>query len=154
MPAFAQALIDAGWRLHQELVWVKDVFVLGHSDYHYQHEPIFYGYGPGAGRPGRGDHEGTRWHGDHSQSSVLPFDRPKRSEEHPTMKPVELVAYCLGNSSAVGEAVLDPFVGSGTTIIAAEQLGRRCYAMEIDPRYVAVTIKRWEAFTGRKAVQL
>lgn len=151
---FALALVASGWRIHEELVWVKDVFVLGHSDYHYRHEPIFYGYAPGAGRPGRGKHEGTRWFGDHSQSTVFEVPRPKRSEEHPTMKPVELVAGCLINSTPSGGLVLEPFSGSGTTIIAAEQLGRRCYGMEIDPRYVAVAIKRWEDFTGRKAEQL
>jgi DNA modification methylase len=143
------AIVAAGFRLHEELVWVKDVFVLGHSDYHYQHEPIFYGYAPGNGRPGRGRHEGTRWYGDHAQASVFMVDRPKRSEQHPTMKPVALVASMVANSTPVYGAVLDPFVGSGSTIIAAEQLGRRCYAMDIDPRYVAVAIERWENFTGR-----
>jgi len=145
------AIAASGWEFRQELVWVKDVFVLGHSDYHFRHEPIFFGYAPGEGRPGRGNHEGTRWYGDHSQDSVLEFPRPKRSSEHPTMKPEALVAYCLGNSTTPGQIVYDPFVGSGTTIIAAETLGRRCYAMEIDPRYVAVAIKRWEDFTGRTA---
>jgi len=149
--AYQLALVASGFRLHEELIWVKDVFVLGHSDYHYQHEPIFYGYAPGVGRPGRGRHSGTRWYGDNAQSSVLPFDRPKRSEEHPTMKPVELVAHCLANSTPLSGSVLDPFVGSGSTIIASEQLGRRCYATEIDPRYVQVAIERWQAFSGRKA---
>ena len=149
--AYQQAIVTAGWRMHQELVWVKDVFVLGHSDYHYQHEPIFYGYGPGPGRPGRGRHAGTRWYGDHSQTSVLAFDRPKRSTEHPTMKPVDLVAHCLVNSTPARGSVYDPFVGSGTTIIAAEQLARRCFAMEIDPRYAQVAIERWQAFTGGEA---
>ena len=149
MPAYAQSLVDAGWRLHQELVWVKDVFVLGHSDYHYQHEPIFYGYAPGRGRPGRGNHEGTHWHGDHSQSSVLNFDRPKRSEEHPTMKPEALVSYCLGNSTLVGGLVLDLFAGSGTTLIAADQLKRRAFLMEIDPRYCDVIRQRYADFTGQ-----
>jgi DNA modification methylase len=148
------AILASGFRLHEELVWVKDVFVLGHSDYHYQHEPIFYGYAPGAGRPGRGRHPGSRWYGDNSQSSILAFDRPKRSEEHPTMKPVELVAHCLANSTPAGGSVLDGFVGSGSTLIAAEQLDRRCYAVEIDPRYVAVAVARWEQFTGRTAEQI
>ena len=151
---FQLAIVAAGFRLHEELVWVKDVFVLGHSDYHYQHEPIFYGYAPGPGRPGRGKHEGTNWYGGNGAASVFEVARPKRSESHPTMKPVELVAAMVANSTALGGGVLDPFSGSGTTIIAAEQLGRRCYAMEIDPRYVAVAIKRWEDFTGRKSERL
>jgi site-specific DNA-methyltransferase (adenine-specific) len=127
--------------------------VLGHSDYHYKHEPILYGYTPGPGRPGRGKHEGTHWYGGNAEVSVLEFARPKRSEEHPTMKPVDLVAYCIGNSSQRGESVYDPFAGSGSTIIAAEQLGRRCLAMEIDPVYAQVAKERWEAFTGREAVR-
>ncbi len=151
---FWRAIVDAGWQFHEELVWVKDSMVLGHSDYHFQHEPILYGYAPGEGRSGRGKHAGSRWYGDHSQTSVLTFDRPKRSEEHPTMKPVALVGAVLVNSTPMGGGVLDPFSGSGSTIIAAETLGRRCYAMEIDPRYVAVAIKRWEDFTGAKAVRL
>jgi site-specific DNA-methyltransferase (adenine-specific) len=152
--AYQLALLDSGFRLHEELIWVKDAFVLGHSDYHYAHEPIFYGYAPGSGRPGRGRHAGSRWYGDNSQSSVLAYDRPKRSEEHPTMKPVALVAHCLANSTPAGGSVLDPFVGSGSTIVAAEQLGRRCYATDIDPRYAAVAMARWESFTGETAVQI
>lgn len=152
MPEYAQAIVDAGWQLHQELVWVKDVFVLGHSDYHYQHEPIFYGYSAGGdGRPGRGKHAGTRWYGDARKTSVLMFDRPKRSSEHPTMKPEALIEHCLSNSTPPGATVLDMFLGSGSTLIAAERLGRRCYGMDIDPRYVQVAIERWEAFTGRTA---
>lgn len=146
-----QAIIAAGWQFHQELVWVKDVFVLGHSDYHFQHEPIFYGYAPGEGRPGRGAHDGTRWFGDHKQTSILNFDRPKRSTEHPTMKPESLVEHCLANSTRPGDLVLDLFLGSGTTLIASERIGRRCRGMEIDPRYVAVAIERWEKFTGKTA---
>jgi DNA modification methylase len=142
---------DAGWQIHQELVWVKDRFVLGHSDYHFRHEPILYGWMPGEGRSGRGSHEGTRWYGDHSQSTVFEIPRPSRSEEHPTMKPPALVAACLTTSSRAGDVVLELFAGSGSTVMAAEQLGRRCYAMEIDPRYADVTVRRWEDFTGKKA---
>jgi DNA modification methylase len=151
---FLQALAAVDWRVHQELVWVKDAFVLGHSDYHYQHEPILYGYLPGAGRPGRGRHTGSTWQGDHAKSSVLAFDRPRRSETHPTMKPVALVAHCLANSAPAGGLVLDPFLGSGSTLIAAEQLGLACLGMELDPRYVQVAIERWQAFTGREAVRV
>jgi DNA modification methylase len=151
---FRAALSETGWRLHQELVWVKDTFVLGHSDYHYGHEPILYAYAPGAGRPGRGKHEGSRWFGGNAQSSVLAFDRPRRSEDHPTMKPTGLVEACLRNSSLARSVVLDPFLGSGTTLVAAERLGRRCYGLELNPQYIAVAVRRWEDFTGRKAEQI
>ncbi len=149
--AFHQAAIDAGWRLHQELVWMKGTIVLGHSDYHYAHEPILYGYVPGAGRPGRGAHPGTRWYGDNAQSSVLEYPKPAASREHPTAKPVALVAQCLSNSSAPGDLVYEPFAGGGSTLVAAEMLGRRCYAIEIDPRYAQVTVERWKALTGQEA---
>ena len=149
--AFHEAVQAVGWRIHQELVWSKGSIVLGHSDYHYSHEPILYGYVPGPGRPGRGRHEGTKWYGDHAQSSVLEYPKPVASLDHPTMKPVGLVSQCLANSTARGDLVFDCFLGSGTTLIAAEQLGRRCFAMEIEPAYVQVAIKRWEAFTGKTA---
>ena len=145
---FLLAIREVGWRLHQELVWVKNSIVLGHSDYHYAHEPILYGYTPGPGRPGRGAHAGTRWYGDNSASSVLAYDKPSRNLEHPTMKPVGLVSECLVNSTRSGDLVYEPFAGSGSTLIAAEQLGRRCYGIEIDPAYAQVTIERWQAFTG------
>ena len=89
---FRQQLDAAGWRFHEALVWVKDVFVLGHSDYHYRHEDVLYGHLPGEGRPGRGRHAGTRWRGDNAQDSVFEVARPKRSEDHPCMKPVGLIA--------------------------------------------------------------
>jgi len=138
----------AGWRYHQEIVWRKDQMVLGHSDYQYIHEPLLYGYLPGRGRPGRGSHVGTRWFGDHSQVSVIDCPRPKRSEEHPTMKPVALIERCLHNSSRPGSNVLDPFGGSGSTLIACEQAGRVAYLCEIDPRYVDVTCRRYQEHTG------
>lgn len=148
---FWRAIVAAGWQFHQELVWVKDSMVLGYSDYHFQHEPILYGYAPTTGRAGRGRHKGSRWNGDNSQKSVFTVERPKRSEEHPTMKPVALIEPMLRNSSPIGGVVLEPFAGSGSTIIASQQIGRRCYSMDIDPRYVAVAIERWENFTGQKA---
>jgi DNA modification methylase len=140
---FGNQFLVAGWHLHETLVWVKDSMVLGHSDYHYRHEPILYGW------------KGKRatWHGDRTQTSVLEVPRPKRSEQHPTMKPVELITRCLQNSSGPGELGYEPFCGSGSTIIAAQQLGRKCYAMEIDPVYCDVAVKRWEDFTGDKAVR-
>lgn len=139
---FGVRYLAQGWRLHQTLTWVKDSMVLGHSDYHYKHEPILFGYKGGGGRRGRG---GEGWYGDNSQTSVLVFDRPKASEEHPTMKPVELVAYCLKNSSPVNGIVYDGFGGSGTTMVAGEQLGRRTRLIELDPRYCAVILERMSA---------
>ncbi len=146
---FLTAISEAGWELHETLVWVKDVFVLGHSDYHYRHEPILYGYLPGPGRPGRGRHDGSRWRGDHAQSTVFEVARPTRSEQHPTMKPVELIEQHLRNSSLRDEIVYDPFAGSGSTMIAAENLNRRCYAMEIDPAYCDVTRQRYADYTNQ-----
>lgn len=128
---FAQVLRRLGIR-RQTLAWVKDVFVLGHSDYHYRHETLFYGW-----KPGKRHEPPTR-----DQDSVWEIPRPKRSEEHLTMKPVELVARSLRNSSEPGDLVYDPFCGSGTTIIAAEQLGRLACAVELAPKYVAVILER------------
>src|SRR5438132_11791546 len=119
--------------------------VLGHADYHYRHEPILYGYKPGPGRWGRG-HQG--WHGGNDQDSVWEVPRPAASRDHPTAKPVELVTRCLRNSSGRGDRVLDPFAGSGPVLVAAELLGRRAFAMEIDPAYCDVILRRWEQVTG------
>ena len=136
-------VIDAiGWQIHQELIWVKDSMVLGHSDYHYKHEPILYGFTPGPGRSGRGKHEGTRWRGDHAQVSVFDIPRPKRNEEHPTMKPPELVEAMLKNSTRQGDMVYDGFTGSGTTLVACERLGRIGRGIELSPGYAAVSIQR------------
>jgi len=132
---FGRAFVEAGWKLHQTLIWVKDAFVLGHSHYHFQHEPILYGWTPG-------EH---RWYGGRDKASVLAFDRPRVNDEHPTSKPVALVAHCISNSSKPGDVGYEPFCGSGTTLLAAEQVGRLCLAMELDPRYVAVTLERLAA---------
>lgn len=151
---FLTAIRDAGWVLHQGLVWRKNRMVLGHSDYHYAHEPIFYGWIPhpdleGAkGRPGRGAHHGTRWYGGNDQTTVLEYDSPARSEEHPTMKPVAMIEAFLTNSTQRGTVVYDGFAGSGSTLIACEQTARRCVAMEIDPGYCDVIRDRYEAFVG------
>ena len=145
---FAVVLLRLG-AFRQRLVWVKDRFVLGHSDYHYRHEDIYFGYVPGAtGRRGRG---GEGWFSDNSQDSVLDVPRPSANKEHPTIKPVDLVARCLNNSSRPGWLVGEPFGGSGTTLIAAEQLGRNARVIELDPRYCDVIVKRWETLTGQKA---
>lgn len=155
---FLLAMREAGMRIRQTIIWVKDRFVLGRTDFHYRHEPVLYG------DLGEKDHEpivygwaeGERhaFYGGRRLDTVWEIARPSASREHPTMKPVELVARALEYSSRPGDAVYDPFVGSGTTLIAAEQLGRRCLAMEIDPRYAQVTIDRWEAFTGQAAVKI
>jgi hypothetical protein len=147
-----RAIDGAGWRVHQQLIWLKDRIVPGHSDWQEQHETIVYGYSPGAGRPGRGRHPGSRWFGGNEASSVLAFPRPARSPDHPTAKPVGLVEACLANTTRPGDWVWDPFVGSGTTLLAAERIARRCAAVEIEPRFAALAIARWEAYTGRQAV--
>jgi DNA modification methylase len=146
---FRQQLDAAGWRFHEALVWVKDVFVLGHSDYHYRHEDVLYGHLPGEGRPGRGRHAGSRWRGDNAQDSVFEVARPRRSEDHPTMKPVELIAAQLANSIRPGESVLDPFAGSGSTMIAAETLGARAFLVELDPGYCDVIRQRYADYTDQ-----
>ena len=119
--------------------------VLGHGDYHYQHEEVLYGHLPGPGRPGRGNHAGTRWYGDNNQTSVFLVDRPIRSDLHPTIKPVGLIEPMLANSSRRGEYVYDPFAGSGSTLIACERSGRRCLTVELDPAYCDVIRQRYEA---------
>ncbi|MBS2031961.1 MAG: DNA modification methylase [Deltaproteobacteria bacterium] len=148
---FANAFVGAGWRLHQGLVWRKDAFVLGHSDHHYAHEPVLFGYAPGGGRRGRG---GEGWYGPNNVSSVFDVPRPKRNDDHPTSKPVALITQMLANSTAGRDIVYEPFGGSGSTLIACEQLGRRCRALEIDRRYAQVIIDRWERITGRKAEKI
>jgi site-specific DNA-methyltransferase (adenine-specific) len=142
---FGNALLDLGI-YRQQIIWVKDVFVLGHADYHYRHEPIFYGYSPGyTGRRGRG---GEGWYSDHAQDTVWDIPRPKRSEEHPTMKPVELVTRALTNSTPRGATVVDCFAGSGTTLIAAHINGRVARLIELGPNYCDVIARRWQLLTG------
>ncbi len=126
--------------LKQCIVWVKDIFVMGRQDYHWRHESILYGWREGAA------HRSLK---DRTQDTVWEIPRPKRSLEHPTIKPTPLVAKAISNSSKWGDLVWDGFSGSGTTIIACEQLGRKCRAMEIDPGYVAVSIQRWADATGK-----
>jgi DNA modification methylase len=145
---FRTAIADAGWDFHQGLVWVKNAIVVGHSDHHFQHEDLLYGWKPGPGRPGRGRHAGSRWYGDNSQSTVLFYDRPARSDTHPTIKPVALLEQLLRNSSRRGDFVVDPFAGSGSTLIACERLGRCCRAVELDPAYCDVVRERYRELTG------
>lgn len=128
--------------LRQEIIWVKDSMVMGGSEYHYQHESILFGW-----MPADENHKRHR-NRDRTRTTVWPVDRPKASREHPTVKPVALWVLAMKDGSRRREAVYDPFVGSGTTIIAAEQLGRRCYALEISPAYVAVCLQRYQDATG------
>lgn len=125
------------------IIWNKDRLVLSRKDYHTKYEPIWYGWKEGESR--------LCPLADRKQSDVWDFDRPSKSEEHPTMKPVALVAKAICNSSKKGDVVLDLFGGSGTTLIAAEQTGRKCRMSELDPKYVDVIINRWEKLTGKKA---
>lgn len=148
---FAEAFLAADWELRQTLVWVKDAMVLGRSDYHYRHEQLLYGYKSGKGRLGRG---GRGWHGTDAETSVFEVERPRASREHPTMKPPELIEAALRNSSRRCEIVLDPFAGSGSTLVAAERSGRRAYLIELDPRYCDVIVERYERLTGQRAERI
>lgn len=144
---FTDAVREAGWKIRQGLVWVKDSMVLGHGDFHYRHEPILY-----AGKPGDPAGRGRAgWYGGNAETSVLEVPCPKANRDHPTAKPVELISHLMANSSTFGDVVLDPFLGSGSTLIAAERLSRRAFGVEIDPTYVEIAIARWEAFTARRA---
>jgi site-specific DNA-methyltransferase (adenine-specific) len=140
---FRGACRDAGWQVRQCLIWQKNSMVMGRQDYHWQHEPCLYGWKGGSGH---------LWASDRKQTTLLKFDRPSRSEDHPTMKPVALFEYQLLNNTKGGDIVLDSFGGSGTTLIAAEKNGRIARIMELDPKYVDVIVRRWEEFTGQKAV--
>ena len=140
---FRNAFMNAGFKLAQCLVWVKNSFVMGRQDYQWRHEPILYGWKEGAGH---------YFVDNRKQSTVLEFDRPTRNAEHPTMKPIDLLVYLIKNSSKQDELILDLFGGSGSTLIAAEQIQRICYTMELDPKYCDVIVKRWETLTGQKAV--
>ena len=141
---FHGACRDVGWNVRQRLVWNKNALVLGRQDYQWKHEPCIYGWKEGAAH---------RWYSDRKQTTVLEFDKPQRSEEHPTMKPVPLFAYQIKNNTQPGDAVLDLFGGSGTTLIACEQIGRMAYVMELDPHFCDVIVRRWEMLTGDKAVK-
>lgn len=139
---FRGACRDTGWKVRQCLIWEKNCLVPGRQDYQWMHEPCLYGWSEGA----------HSWYSDRKQTTILHFDKPQRNDKHPTMKPIPLFDYLMKNSSKKGDIVLDTFAGSGTTIMACEQNGRKGYCMDLDPRYVDVIIDRWEEFTGKKAV--
>lgn len=187
---FRGALQESGWLLKQCIIWVKNQFVMGRQDYQWQHEPILYGWKPGAAHQWYGGRkQGTvideglpvvikqdgenvyitvttglsqvvlkvpRFEiirtGDDSGTTIWRFEKPLRNGEHPTMKPIGLCARAIQNSSRPNDIVADFFCGSGSTLMAAEQTGRSCYAMELDPIYCDVIIRRWEEFTGQKAI--
>lgn len=181
--AFRRAFISAGFKLAACLIWRKQTAVLGRGDYHFQHEPILYGWKPGAAH---------RWYGNRKQrtvfdagldgiecladgscqlhmggkvyrisgealqveelsTSIIYADKPARSDLHPTTKPVALVEVMVANSSPRAGLVLDPFGGSGSTLLACERLGRQCRMLELDPKFVEVIIRRWEDYTGLQA---
>lgn len=173
--SFQDACAVMGWQTRQTLIWVKDRLSLGRQDYQWQHEPCLYGWKNGAGhyfvdirtittvfdneKPVKelSKNELQNLVEEYRQNlpqTIIKENKPTRSEIHPTMKPVNLFGRLIKNSSRPGEKVLDPFGGSGTTIIACEQLNRKAYVMELDPRYADATIERWEKFTGKKAVKL
>ena len=139
---FNNAANESGLLVKETLIWEKNNIVLGRQDYQYKHEPCLYGWVKG------GSHV---WYSDRKQTTVLHFDKPQRSDLHPTMKPIALFDYQIKNSTKSGDTVLDLFGGSGTTIMACEQDGRNACVMEYDPKYVDVIIKRWEDYTGKKA---
>jgi DNA modification methylase len=140
---FKQAIINAGLTEKQQLIWNKNTFTLGRQDHQWKHEPCFYGWKEGAPH---------KWYGGRNKTTVYEYDKPNASRLHPTMKPVGLIAEQISNSTQKGDIVLDIFGGSGTTLIACEQLNRKCLTMEIDPRFVDVIVKRWEELTEREVV--
>lgn len=130
---FAKAMVDAGWLLKQQLIWVKNAMVMGRQDYQWKHEPCLYGWLDG------GSH---KWYSDRKQTTVIEWDKPQRNAEHPTMKPVGLFGYQIENSSKKGDIVIDAFGGSGTTMVSCEQLKRKAYIVEYDPKYCDVIVRR------------
>jgi DNA modification methylase len=141
----SEALAEADGHWSDTIVWKKDRFVLGRADYQRQYEPIWFGWREGAKH---------HWCGDRDQGDVWEIDRPSESDAHPTMKPLALVERAITNSSRQGDVVLDLFLGSGSTLIAAERTGRVCYGMELDAHYGSVVLARWESFSGKEAVCL
>lgn len=174
---FESALLQNGLQTKEQLIWNKSSFTFGRADYHWKHEPCLYGWKEGASHYFTDDRTQSTViedkgidlkklkkdemlkllqdiYSDKVSTTIINEDKPSRCDLHPTMKPIKLLARLIKNSSRINENVLDLFGGSGSTLIASEQLGRKCYMMELDPRYVDVIIQRWEDFTGKKAVKL
>lgn len=139
---FRQAFIDAGFHLAGCCIWVKDSLVLGRSDYQWQHEPVLYGFLK------NGKHS---WYSDRKQTTIWNFKKPKRNENHPTSKPLDLLSYPIGNSSRENAIVVDTFGGSGSTMMACERSNRICYMMELDKKYASVILRRYVEDTGDSA---
>lgn len=140
---FRKAFKDAGFKISECLIWAKQRFVLGRNDYHWRHEPCLYGWKEGASH---------YFVDDRTQDTILEFDRPEKNDKHPTMKPLPLVGKLMQNSSMINWKVLDLFGGSGSTLMAATQLDRQAFTMELDPKYCQVIIERWQEYTGEQAV--
>lgn len=174
---FEQALISNNLQVRQQLIWVKNSLVLSRQDYHWRHEPCLYGWKDGAAHYFIDDRSQTTvfedkhdidkmskgemkqllksiYEEDGISTSILHEAKPTSNDQHPTMKPIKLIGRLVANSSRKHEKVLDLFGGSGSTLIACEQLNRKCYTMEYDPKFVDVIVDRWETFTGEKAVKL
>jgi DNA modification methylase len=145
LPLVSRVLAEAGAHWSDTVIWKKDRFTLGRADYQRQYEPIWYGWREGAKH---------QWHGGRDQGDVWEVERPTESAAHPTMKPLPLIERAIENSSSPGDIVLDLFLGSGSTLIAAERTGRVCYGTELDPHYGSVVLARWESFTGKEAERL
>jgi site-specific DNA-methyltransferase (adenine-specific) len=142
---FRVACKRAGFQVRQCLIWNKNAMVMGRQDYQWKHEPCLYGWKDGASH---------LWASDRKQTTVLEFEKPQKNNLHPTMKPIKLFDYQIKNNTKGDDIVLDLFGGSGTTIMAAEQNGRRGFVMEYDPKFVDVIVDRWEQFTGMKAKKI
>ena len=136
---FRKAFIDAGFHLAGVCIWVKNALVLGRSDYQWQHEPVLYGFLK------NGKHS---WYSDRKQTTIWNFDKPKRNENHPTSKPLDLLSYPIRNSSQENAILLDTFGGSGSTLMACEKTNRICYTMELDEKYASVILRRYVEDTG------
>lgn len=136
---FRRAFIDAGFHLAGCCIWVKDSLVLGRSDYQWQHEPVLYGFLQNGKHP---------WYSDRKQTTIWNFDKPKRNANHPTSKPLDLLSYPIGNSTQENAVVIDTFGGSGSTLMACEQMNRICYTMELDEKYASVILRRYVEDTG------
>lgn len=171
----SKALESCGWDIKQTLIWVKDHFVLGRQDYQWQHEPCIYGWKSGAKHYFITDFglstifESTQRlsqltkdelialiedYQEKMPTTILRENKPLQNKDHPTMKPIPLIERLIRNSSRHGDLVFDSFLGSGTTLLACENLNRRCYGMEVDPKYVSVILKRYEEWTGQKPTRL
>lgn len=137
---FRKAFIDAGFHLAGVCIWVKNSLVLGRSDYQWQHEPVLYGFLQNGKHP---------WYSDRKQTTIWNFDKPKRNKDHPTSKPLDLLSYPIRNSSQENAIVLDTFGGSGSTMMACEQMNRICYMAELDPKYASVILRRYVEDTNR-----